>query len=107
MKISAILSVLLLFSAPAIAGEREDQAMDRIEQTVELPPGAAPLASYMRFYAWSKQGQTVWALYTLSLPAGRDWVARDAMPVMMASGCTIVIFDYNIKLNTPKNLRCG
>lgn len=100
--------ILMLFVAtPAFAGEREDHAMDRIEQSVELPQGAAPLTSYMRFYAWAKPGRTIWVLYTLAFPAGREWVASDAMPVMTGRGCGIIVFDFDVKLNSPKQPKCG
>ncbi|RYE70351.1 MAG: hypothetical protein EOP17_01015 [Rhizobiaceae bacterium] len=101
------LILMLLAISPAIAGEREDRAMDRIEQAVELPQEAAPLTSYKRFYAWAKPGRTIWVLYTLALPPGREWVASDAMPVMADRGCGIIVFDFDLKLNLPRNPACG
>ncbi|MEJ5979671.1 hypothetical protein WG901_23665 [Novosphingobium sp. PS1R-30] len=97
----------LLLASPAIAGEREDRAMDLIEQAVELPQEAAPLTSYMRFYAWAKPGRKIWVLYTLALPPGREWVASDAMPVMTVRDCGIIVFDFDLKLNSPRKPTCG
>ena len=38
------------------ADRQHREIMDRIEQSVRLPAGAAPLQKYARYYAWDKHG---------------------------------------------------
>ena len=98
---------MLILAGAAIGAEREDHAMDQIEQAVELPEAAPPLSSYKRLYAWAEPGRKVWVLYTLALPPGREWVASEAMPVMTDRGCRIIVFDFDLKRNAPTNPTCG
>lgn len=105
MKHLCTMAMILFASGPAIAGEREDRAMDRVEQAVKLPPEAAPFASYARLYAWSEPGRTIMVLYTRALSPGRQWVASNAMPVAIGQGCDVIVFDYDLKMDLPKKTR--
>lgn len=90
----------------AAAGTPNDEMMDRIERAVELPPSAAPLSEYRRYYAWAKKGRTVLVLYALGDHPERTWVAKEKMPIIIDQGCRVVVFDYDVAANTAVNLTC-
>jgi hypothetical protein len=106
----------LLLAACAEAAERPPtRLMDEIERTIVLEKafGARwsrprPLAAYDRYYAWSEDGRTVEAVYTLNRgAAGRHWVERNQLPVVFDGGCSFIRVRYSLKTRHFDEVACN
>lgn len=73
------------------ASPADEALLDRIEARVKLPTGAAPLASYARYYARQANGEIVAIYLRLGDDApGRRWVSERDLPLVADGGCSVV-----------------
>lgn len=68
-----------------------------LENTVQMPFGAAPLASYRRFYTLDDNvpSNMIVGIYLRSSNPGVSIVARDAYPSVSDGGCGVVHIRYS------------
>jgi len=91
----------------------QDALMDRIEREVRLPPGADPLSSYARSYAWhqGKDGTRTVAAYYESLTGDfrgrRRWTTEREFPLIADGGCGVVTFSYDPATGRFENISCN
>jgi hypothetical protein len=70
--------------------------MDKVERQVKLPPGAAPLSQYERYYAYSTNWDVL-AEYVRGTNK-REWVAdRKSFPMISDGGCGVVTVRHNLR----------
>ena len=81
--------------------------MDKIEATRRMPAAAAPVAAYVRFYAWADIQKTkVTAVFVKSETPGRRWVDFDDLPMVMDGGCRVVELVYDVKIGFIEDIYC-
>lgn len=107
-----MIALLLLFCATEAfadtgTNDAEDQLMAKIERTVKLPRGAAPIKKYRRHYTWTDEGRTVWAVYALGGQPTKLWLPREDMPIYLDGGCSVVSFDFDVGRNSASNVTCN
>ena len=84
--------------------------MNRIETIVVMPPDAAPLAVYGRYYAWEARDdgvQKVLATYVRREAPGRHWVDQNELPLVMDGGCDIVTLTYDVATDRVDRVECN
>jgi hypothetical protein len=90
--------------------------MDQIEEEVQLPPEAYPLAEYARYYAF--ENGRVYATYTTHVdPANGDanlrtgerrWLTdRRKLPVLLDGGCSVVNVVYDSQEASVEQAFCN
>ncbi len=72
-----------------------------------LPPRAAPLRKYRRYYAWQEEDITVQAVYELGGKPAQLWLPREEMPIILDGGCSVVSFTFDVRRDTAKDMSCG
>src|SRR5687767_363234 len=78
--------------------DEDEQRMRMIERSISLPPSAAPMIRYRRYYAWSSEGTGfVDAVYVLEGESGRFWVAHHDLPIVLHGGCTVIRIRFDVK----------
>jgi len=103
-----LLGAILLAGCVHGLDSTEEQLMRTIEQSVNLPKGAAPLSRYRRHYAWSSSGsRAVEAVYTLGGKPDRLWLPADDMPIILDGGCSVITFKFEVDKNAPSNVHCN
>jgi hypothetical protein len=90
------LAVLLLVGCSPPEQNKQSSIMDEVERDVKLPPGAAPLSQYKRYYAYDTNGNVL-AEYVRGSDQ-RDWVAdHKSFPVISDGGCGVVNVRHNLR----------
>ncbi len=97
---------------PTTEAQAREELMDQIERQVRLPEGAAPLASYARYYAWQDRDdgfRKVVAVYQnlTGEPPGRNWVAENELPVILDGGCGVISLSYNLAAQRIEHVTCN
>ena len=105
----AIVPMLLLLGACQEI-LRPEEVMDRIERSVTLPDGAAPLSAYDRSYAFSGPGR-IKAIFVRaadrSAAGKRSWLADPAkLPLGFESGCRQVTVLYDVTVDRFLYVAC-
>ncbi|WEK45674.1 MAG: hypothetical protein P0Y56_11610 [Candidatus Andeanibacterium colombiense] len=101
--------LLLLLGACEKEILQPQDVMDRIEKSVTLPDGAAPVSAYDRYYAFDKPGE-VKAVY-LRAPnqsAGkRSWLVDPAkLPIGFDGDCRLVTVLYDVPAKRFISVTC-
>ncbi|HYD11443.1 MAG TPA: hypothetical protein VEC11_01200 [Allosphingosinicella sp.] len=103
-------------AAPATqtsGAEAEQEAiMTRIEREIRLPAGAAPLASYARFYAWQEREDGRRKVIGVWLGAGertpgRRWATENEFPLILDGGCGLVTLSYDADAQRIEHVTCN
>lgn len=86
--------------------------MDRIEREIRLPEGAAPLATYARFYAWQERGDGVRKVIAVYLGVGertpgRRWVTESEFPLVLDGGCGLITLSYDVAAQRIEHVTCN
>jgi len=97
---------------PNSEAQAREELMDRIERQLRLPEGAAPLASYARYYAWQQRGddrRKVVAVYlgVGERTPGRRWVEETEFPLILDGGCGLVSLSYDLAAQRIEHVTCN
>ena len=68
-----------------------------LENSIKMPPGAAKINSYRRYYALGDDvsSSMIWGIYIRSPNPGVSIVARDSFPSVSDGGCSVVHVRYS------------
>lgn len=97
---------------PGTEAQAREELMDRIERQVRLPEGAAPLASYARYYAWQDRGDGYRKVIGVYLGVGertpgRRWVTENEFPLILDGGCGMVTLSYDVAAQRIEHVTCN
>jgi hypothetical protein len=97
---------------PNTEAQAREELMARIEREVRLPEGAAPLASYARFYAWQERGDGIRKVIAVYLGVGertpgRRWVTESEFPLILDGGCGLVTLSYDAAAQRIEHVTCN
>jgi hypothetical protein len=101
-----IVSIAFLLGC-ALPTETEDQFLDTIERSIEMPSGAKPLWQYSRSYFYIGGGRKVMGVLTTIRPPGRRWVAQNPGPFVSDGGCTIVTVTFDVRTSRVEDVQCN
>ena len=103
-----LIALIPLLTACVHHVDPQERLMQAIEASVSLPPGASPLSTYRRHYAWAEsQSGLVEAVYVRGGEPDRLWLDRDHLPIVQDGGCGVVTFSYDVASGRAKSLRCN
>ena|SRR5215212_8111119 len=103
-----LFGLLMLTGCVADYADDNDRRMRMIERSITLPPGAAPVAKYRRYYAWSRDDAgIVDAVYVLGGEPDNFWFPADDMPIVLDGGCTVISIEFSIATGEAISVRCN
>ena len=97
---------------PDTEAQAREELMERIEREVRLPEGAAPLASYARYYAWQERGDGIRKVIAVYLGVGertpgRRWVTENEFPLILDGGCGLISLSYDAAARRIEHVTCN
>jgi hypothetical protein len=106
MRAVIALVLFLAITGCAHAPNPESRLITRIENTIQLPKGAAPIKAYRRHYAWSDAGKIVYAVYSRGGRPDSIWLPLEEMPIFMHGGCNVVSFNFDVVRGRVREMSC-
>ena len=96
VRLGVFLPLLALCGCAHAALDDEEAIMDVIERRVALPPRAAPLSHYRRYYTWSQDRRDlIDAIYLREGRPERLWLNWLDMPIPFdGPPCAIIRFSF-------------
>jgi hypothetical protein len=89
-------------------------AIQRVESSVKMPPGAKPIANYNRFYTTEIRGrQMILGAFLLDSPGPHGTppavhiVVPQDMPTVFDGGCAVVHLQYDIRAARIVTIFCN
>lgn len=96
----------LFFSEQEIS-EELSHTVQQIEQKIQLPDGAFPINSYIRYYVQDDKDVVI-GTYVYFGSAGRiEIVEENEIPNVLDGGCGVITFTYSLTKKTFLSLRCN
>jgi len=81
--------------------------LDRLEARITMPEGAAPLASYARYYARHVRGEIVGTYLRIGNEVpGRRWVSLEELPQVADGGCDVITVIADVR-GTVRSAACN